>query len=172
MNNSILQHTARFVFLIFLQILFLNNINIQGFANVHLYLLFVLLLPYTINRNVALLLAMAIGFAQDLFLGTPGISMFSAVLMAYLRPYVIQIITDKKLDEGFELSIQEQGFRWFVIYLSFCYLFYYLAYFIIETGGFLNIFYILLKTLLSAALTVLMSFLLIYTFYSKSERKY
>ncbi len=172
MNSTIINHSFRFVFLIFIQILFLNNVNINGFANVHLYLLFVLLLPYTINKNITLLLALAIGFVQDLFMGTMGLSMSSAVLIAYIKPFLIQIITDKKLDEGFDLTIQEQGFRWFVIFLTFSYFIYYLAYFTIEIGTFLNIFYIFIKSIFSTILSVFISFLLIYTFYSKSGRKY
>ena len=172
MSNTIVNHTLRFFLLIFLQILFLNNINIEGCANVHLYVLFILLLPYSVNKNISMLLALLIGFVQDLFLGTLGLGMFCSVLVAYIKPNLIQFITDKKLDEGFELTIQEQGFRWFIIYTSFSFFVYYLAYFMIEIGTFLNVFYILLKAFISAALSVFLSMLLIYSFYSKTERKY
>lgn len=172
MNNTIVNNSLRFLFLIFLQVLFLNNINIEGYANVHLYVLFILLLPYSVNKSITLLLALLIGFVQDLFLGTLGLGMFCAVFVAFVRPYIIQVITDKKLDEGFVLNINEQGFRWFVIYMTFGFFFYYAAYFLMEIGTFLNVLYVLLKTIFSTIISVFLALLVIYTFYSKSERKY
>lgn len=172
MNNTIINNSLRFLFLIFLQVLFLNNVNIEGYANVHLYVLFILLLPYSVNKSITLLLALLIGFVQDLFMGTLGLGMFCAVLLAFVRPYIIQLITDKKLDEGFVLTINEQGFRWFVIYMTFGFFFYYIAYFLLEIGTFLNVFYVLLKTIFSTMISLFLALLVIYTFYSKSDRKY
>jgi len=50
MNNPFI-HIVRFVVLILLQVLLLNDINFLGYINPYLYILFIILLPAGINQT-------------------------------------------------------------------------------------------------------------------------
>ena len=49
MNSKLFSNTARFIILVFLQVLILNNINFAGYINPYLYVLFILLYHFAGN---------------------------------------------------------------------------------------------------------------------------
>ena len=73
MINNILKHSVRFVFLVLLQVLILNNIQLNGFINPYLYILFIIMLPFEIPVWLLMLLAFVMGISIDMFLNTMGI---------------------------------------------------------------------------------------------------
>jgi hypothetical protein len=66
--NIILKNIIRFVVLVLIQVAILNNIQVSGFVNPYMYILFILLLPFEIPNWLLLVLS----FFWDLVL------MFSA----------------------------------------------------------------------------------------------
>ena len=46
MINEVVGNTLRFIFLVLLQVLILNNIQLSGYLNPFLYVLFILMLPF------------------------------------------------------------------------------------------------------------------------------
>ena len=64
---ALLKYTFQFVLLLALQVLVLNNIEIFGYMNPYLYIIFILMLPANLNRNLVVLLGFALGFCVDIF---------------------------------------------------------------------------------------------------------
>jgi rod shape-determining protein MreD len=91
MNNVFLKNIVRFVLLILLQVMVLNKMNLSGYINPYAYLLFILLLPVNINRSVLLILAFLTGLTIDVFGNTLGLHAAATVLLAFLRPGVINL---------------------------------------------------------------------------------
>lgn len=172
MNNDIVLNILRFLGLMALQVLFVNNINLFGLVTPSVFVLFILLLPHAIKPSGLMLIAMFTGFTQDLFQGTLGLNMFCAVFLAFSRPYILSIITDKKMDDEFKISLQEQGFRWTVLYLILSFFLYHMVYFTVEIWNFQNILYIIFKSVYSGLFSVVFSLILLYTFYKGKDRKY
>ena len=88
MNNTLVKHIIRFVVLTLVQVLLLNNMNLGGYLNPTIYILFILLLPEGINKSFLLILAFATGFTIDIFNGTPGLNAAATVMMAFFMPSV------------------------------------------------------------------------------------
>ncbi len=91
MNNLLLKNIIRFVLLILVQVFLLNKMNLSGYINPYAYLLFILLLPVNINRSGLLILAFFTGLTIDLFGNTLGLHAAATVLLAFLRPRVINL---------------------------------------------------------------------------------
>ena len=50
--NEILKHTLRFFILASIQILILNNVQISGYINPFIYILFIMLLPLKCQKQL------------------------------------------------------------------------------------------------------------------------
>ena len=92
MNKSYLYLFVRFVVLIALQVLIIDHINLGGYINPPLYILFILLLPFETPGWFLLLSAFALGFSIDIFSNSVGLHTASCVFMAYMRPTIIRAV--------------------------------------------------------------------------------
>ena len=90
MNSNIFKYIVRFVLLVLFQVLVFNNMNLSGYINPSIYLLFILLLPVNINKSL-LLLAFFIGITIDFFSNTMGLHAAATVFMAFARPGTINL---------------------------------------------------------------------------------
>ena len=92
----IIKYTLSFIFYIALQVFVLNHIGFLQFINPYLYIYFIISLPVTFPKIPALLLAFLMGGIIDIFGNTPGINIFAGVLVAFLRPYLLQIFQSNR----------------------------------------------------------------------------
>ncbi|MCI0523101.1 MAG: rod shape-determining protein MreD, partial [Bacteroidales bacterium] len=74
--NRVLNYTVAFVGLILLQLLIFNNIQLSGYINPYIYVMFILVLPLNIPSWILLLLSFMTGLVVDLFSGTFGVHTF------------------------------------------------------------------------------------------------
>jgi rod shape-determining protein MreD len=99
MGIEIVFNILRFIVLLGLQILVLNQVEISGFLNPYLYVLFILALPIETPRAMVLLLAFITGLTMDVFSDTLGMHTTACLWMGLLRPAIIRLISPR---EGFE----------------------------------------------------------------------
>jgi len=85
-NSPLLLNSVRFIVLVLVQVMLCNHINFYGFINPYIYLIFILLLPFTGNRAIILISSFFIGLTIDFFSDSGGIHAAASVLIAYLRP--------------------------------------------------------------------------------------
>jgi len=172
MTNLIVRNIIRFLFLVFFQVLILNNINLGGYTNPYLYVYFILLLPFATPRWILLLLAFLIGFSVDLFTNTPGLNAAATVLMAFCRPYVIRAISRESEEElGVNPSLRTLGFRWFFFYSLFLVLIHHFALFYLEAFRFSEFVRTFLRVVTSTAFTLVLIFLSELLFYARGKEK-
>lgn len=88
--NIWLRNILRFVLLVLIQVLIVNNMQFLGVCTPFIYVLFLIALPVTIPRWVELLLGFATGFCIDLFCNSLGIHIAACTLLSYLRPLLIR----------------------------------------------------------------------------------
>jgi len=171
MSHSYLINIVRFIVLIFLQVLILDNINFGGHVNPYLYVYFILLLPFETPGWLLLISSFLLGFSIDLFSGTPGMHTASSVLMAFARPIIIKRIgSSKEFESGMEPSIRDLGFRWFFTYSLILIFIHHLALFYIEVfrlSGFFNTFQ---RVIYSTIFTVILVIISQYLFYKPSKK--
>jgi hypothetical protein len=90
----------RFAVLILLQVYVLNRIpHLHRFITPYLYFLFILWLPFSVSRQWLLLIGFITGLTLDYFTTTPGLHAAACLLIAYVRPFLITILTPKDSTE-------------------------------------------------------------------------
>ncbi|MPQ45638.1 rod shape-determining protein MreD [Marinifilum sp. N1E240] len=137
--NIILKNTIRFIVLVLIQVAILNNIQVSGFLNPYMYVLFILLLPFETPNWLLLSLSFLLGFSVDIFSGTLGMHASACVFMGYVRPYVLNYLS---LRDGYEIGtypgISYYGFAWFFKYALVLVVAHHSFLFIIEAFSFAN----------------------------------
>lgn len=155
-----LKNIIRFVVLVLLQVLILNHISLGGYINPYLYVLFILWLPFNTNRGILLLSAFLLGFCVDIFSNTPGLNAAATVAMAFVRPFVISMISSNTdFEPGSRPSIKGQGIKWFLSYSILLVLIHHGILFYLEIFRFSEFFSTLLRVALSAVFTLSLVFL-------------
>lgn len=157
MIPSVIRNIFRFVVLVALQVLILNNVQLSGFLNPFLYVLFMLLLPFETQKVLLLVLAFVLGFAVDLFSNTLGMHIAATLFMAYCRPLVLNIIAPRGgYEVGSTPSIRDMGLPWFLSYAGSLILLHHLVLFFVEVFRFSEGFLTLGRVLASAVFTLVL----------------
>jgi len=157
--SSLVKNIIRFILFILVQVFVLNQIPpLHHLVNPYIYFLFILWLPYQMGRRTLMVLALAIGLALDYFTKTPGLHAAPCVLIAYLRPFLIGLLIPQEgADTNYEEpSIKSMGFAPYFTYAAVLTLIHHGFLFLLEVlqlGGF---WYFFIKTLLSAAISLLL----------------
>jgi hypothetical protein len=166
MTIIFLKNIGRFIFLILFQVLILNNIQFNGYINPYFYIYFILLLPFETPRWLLLLSAFLLGISLDAFTNTFGLNASACVLMAFVRPFVISVIsTGTEFMVGHSPSLKNQGMKWFAYYSIILVLVHHFALFYLEIFRFTEFFQTLLRVLLSSIFTLLIIFIAEYLSY-------
>jgi len=150
----------RFLFLVFLQLFVLNNIQLSGFINPYLYVLFILMLPFEVSGWVTLILAFILGFTIDVCSSTLGYHTIATVFMAFLRFYLLRLISPHEgYESGMKPNLHSLGFSWFFKYASILTLAHHLILFWVESFSMDDLFSATIRALASAVFSILLIFL-------------
>lgn len=167
--SILLRNIIRFVLLLLLQVFVLNKILLHQMVGLNLYMLFVLLLPFNLPRPALMLMALLMGLGLDIFMNTMGMHAAACVFIAYLRPFIINILSPQG---GFETtqktpSMTSMGVSQFLTYVAILVFLHNLVYFPLEVFNFGSFFYLLLKIFLSTAASIILIVLYELLFFSK-----
>ncbi len=160
--SSLVKNIIRFCVFILLQVFVLNNVPpLHHLVTPYLYFLFILWLPFKMGRKSVMILAFALGFCLDCFTKTYGLHAAPCVLIAYLRPFLINVLISQEGAESNynEPSIKSMGFTPYFTYVAVLTLAHHSLLFFLQalhSGGFI---YFIFKTLLSTAVSLLLIFL-------------
>lgn len=157
MDRRGIKYALMFLVLLAVQVLFLNQIQFSGYINPYIYILFIMLLPLNMPRYAILLLAFLMGMGVDIFSNSLGVHSFAAVFLAYVRPAIIRVITNREEDMSDYPGLAQTGFRWFLGYAVICVLLHHLVLFYVEVFTLANF----LNTLSRALLSSVFSFFVI-----------
>lgn len=152
--NRIIRYTGAFVLLVVLQLIIFNNIELSGYINPYVYLMFILILPVSIPSWILLLLSFLTGSVIDLFSGTMGMHAFATVLAGFVRPWVLSLnVTAEGAEGDMSPSAYRSSIRWFIVYTVSVVFVHHLALFFVEIFSLRHFFHTLLRVLLSTAVT-------------------
>lgn len=91
--SDLVRNTIRFVLFILIQVYVLFQIPpLHRFIVPYIYFLYILWLPFRIPRGTLTLIAFLYGMSLDFFTKTPGLHAAPCVLIAYLRPFLVNIL--------------------------------------------------------------------------------
>lgn len=149
----------RFFLFIMIQVYVLFQIPpLHHLVSPYLYFLFILWLPFKIGRRAQMTLAFMLGFALDCFTKTYGLHAAACVMIAYLRPFLLNLLlTQEGKETNYrEPSIQSLGFAPYFTYVTILtFVHHTLLFFLqsLQTGGWL---YFIIKALFSTAISLLL----------------
>ena len=149
----IIKYGIMFISLVLIQVLILNHVQFSGFVNPYAYILFVLLLPMSTPRYVVLFLAFLLGITIDIFSSSLGIHAFATVFIAYLRPFVIRLISDRD-DIADYPGMKQNKLKWFLSYVIIMVVIHHTILFYLEVFTFANFFGTLFRVLLSSVFSI------------------
>ncbi len=157
--SSLVKNIVRFMLFILVQVYVLDKIHLHRMVTPYLYFLFILWLPFKINRTLLMLIAVALGFTLDSFRHHPGFHTAACVLIAYIRPFLINILIPQ---EGSESNYEEPsfqsmgGFLPYLIYTGILSLLHNGWLFFLEAWQFGDPWYFIFKTIFSTAISLLL----------------
>ena len=98
--SDFLKNSGRFVIFILVQVYVLNKIPaLHRLVAPYLYFLFILWLPFSVPRLQLLVIGFFTGLILDYFMMTPGLHAAACALVAYVRPFMINILAPKDASE-------------------------------------------------------------------------
>lgn len=128
----------------------------------YVYFLFILWLPFKMNRTWLMAIAFLLGFTLDSFRHLPGFHAAACVLIAYVKPFLINLLIPQ---EGSDTNYQEPSIKSmggplpYFIFIAVLSLLHNAWLFLLEAWQFGNIWYFLIKTILSTAISLLLIFI-------------
>jgi len=154
-RDNLLSYFLYFIAFTLLQAIFFRNFILFNTAFCFIYVAFILLLPLETGPILLMLLGFIMGVTIDIFYSSLGLHAAACVLIAYLRPHWISMLTPKGgYEAGAQLSLGSMGFSWFLTY-SFALIFiHHFALFYIEANGFQFFFFTFSKVFFSSLLTM------------------
>ena len=171
MTKLVSENFFRFVFLILFQVLIINNIQLSGYLNPFLYVLFLLMLPFEMADWVVLLLGFLLGIMLDMFTDTLGMHTTACVFMAFMRKNVLLFMSPREgYESGKSPNFRDMGISWFIIYSSILVFLHHFILFFTESFRLSDIFPTFLKIILSSAFTITAIFITQLLFVTPKER--
>ncbi len=154
MISSYLKYTVMFILLVLIQILILNQVQLSGYINPFMYILFILLLPVNSPAYLLLTLAFFIGITVDIFSNSMGIHAFASVFIAYIRPFVIRSVSVRDEDLDNYPGLMQNKFPWFLKYTVISVIIHHFILFYLEVFSFSDFFNTLLRVMLSSIFSI------------------
>ena len=170
--NLYLNNIAKFLGIFALQVLIISHLELSYYINPYIHLLFILTLPVSIPLAYLLLLGFISGLTLDMFLNTTGLHAAASVLLAFIRPVIINIITPKgSLDLIQTPNIFTPSITWFINYLVVSSIIYLSFYFTLEVFSLKDFGQTLLKILISTIASVLLMLMIAYLFSPNKKKR-
>jgi rod shape-determining protein MreD len=171
-----IKYFFRFILFLFFQALVLNHMPpLHRFITPYIYFLFIIWMPFSIGRVGLLLTGFLLGITLDVFTKSPGLHASSALLVAYLRPFLINLMVPRDTRELAVGSpgIQSMGGTSYILFITLLTIFHHGWLVFLEWMTFGNFFFFLGKVFFSTLVSLLLILLteLLFRPLQKSKRR-
>ena len=168
MNRDNILHIFQFFLLLFLQSFLLNNINLFGFINPNLYLLFIIIYRLDGNPTLLIIIGFVMGLLLDLLTQGSGGHTIATLTIAFLRLPIIKFSFGVNYDVPMGMikgSLLRQRLLYFMLMVVIHHLVLYsIVYFSLD-----NTITILKNTLFTSFFTFIMVFISLGLFKEKND---
>lgn len=172
--SNLLKNIIRFILFAFVQLFILDQVPLlHQFIKPYLYLLFILWLPFSLSRFWQMIIAFFFGLTIDYFTQNFGLHSAPCVLMAFLRPTILNILIAKETTEQnyHEPSIKSMGFGPYSIYITIMVVVHHFYLVLIEWLQVGNFLFFVGKIVGTTAISLLLILITEMLFYRKSKSR-
>lgn len=171
MNSKLIAiNIVRWFLLLFIQVILLRNLGFYDLATPFLYVLFLLLLPFSTPNLLLYLIAFITGLTLDAFYDTIGVHTAACVTLIYVRILFISVSVSRDGFDEPEPSLGNMGFKWFSVYSLLCIFAHHLVLFLLEAFKLTELSYTLLRCLCSGLFTMVAVLVVEFIFYNRKLR--
>ncbi len=167
MNNLIVSNSIRFIGLVLLQVLVLNYINLFGYINPLIYIVWVFLFPLRKNLSFFLIASFLLGLTVDFFSDSGGLNAAATLFIAFIRIPILKIILRKSSFDYLLFNLKAISIDKIFIYVATLTLIHHFIIFSLEYFSFNDFTTIISTTFLTSTFTILLSILGILLFVKK-----
>ncbi|MDR0660133.1 MAG: rod shape-determining protein MreD [Prevotellaceae bacterium] len=157
MNISVIKYILLFILLILLQEFVFDNIQVGTLLTPYVYILFILILPFSYAPSVVVILSFLLGLSVDFFTtDILGLHAFACTVIGYFRGFVFKALKPKDDTEQkiATTTIYTMGWRPFLLYVTILVLMHHSCLFILETFKLYNPLYLLIHILLNSLVSI------------------
>ncbi|WP_372949598.1 rod shape-determining protein MreD [Mariniphaga sp.] len=152
--GRLIKYGIMFISLVLFQVLVLNQVQVSGYINPFIYILFILLLPVSTPRYLLMILGFLLGLSVDVFSNSLGIHAAATVFIAFVRPFVIRSISNREEDRNEYPGLRQNKFTWFLAYVAIMVFGHHFILFYLEYFTFSHFFTTFLRFLLSSVFSI------------------
>jgi rod shape-determining protein MreD len=168
-SKTIFLNSLRWLVLLFVQIFLLRNLNFYNLSTPFIYILFILVLPFSIPNFLLFLIAFGTGLTLDAFYDTLGVHATACVALAFVRILFISVSVNREAFDEPEPSLGNMGFKWFALYAFLCTFFHHLIVFYLEAFKFTELLYTLGRCLTSIVFTMFTILIVEFIFHNRKS---
>ena len=172
--SILIKNIIRISIILFFQVFIVTKIPpLHQFIVPYFYFVLILWLPFKITRINLLLMAFLIGSLGDWFFKTPGLHAAASLLIAYLRPFLVNLLLPKEATEwgNEEPSTKTMGSVPYLIYIIALTLFHHTYLIFLEWLQFGSFLYFIGKLLATGIVSLLMILIADLFFNRKSKSR-
>ena len=167
MNST--KYLIHVVCLFIIQLAILDNIQLNSYIYINIYILAILILPYTMKKTSVLLLAFLFGFIIDLANNTMGIHTAATTFIAYLRPKLLQLTSNRDQIDDIQGAQKVRKFGWFFRYTTLSVFIFNVVLMLAEAFSFANFSITLLRIVCSTVVSGI--FIMLYYFIALKKKQ-
>ena len=157
-TQTILRIGGSIIIYTLLQVFILRNLVIFDVAFCFVYISVILFLPSSTPTTTALLVAFLIGILVDMFYNTAGLHASAAVLIAYVRGFILKVLFPSRgLENEIVISVEGMGVERFIRYIVVLTFIHHTYLFFVEAGTinfFLNTSFKILASVLFSSVVI------------------
>lgn len=148
--------------LVLIQLTILDNIQLHSYVYINIYILAIYILPYRLRNATILLFGFMLGLFVDLANNTMGVHAAATTLVAYIRPRLLMLTSNREQIDDVQGKQKISNFAWFFKYVIISTTVFNLVLIMVEAFSFHNFLITLLRIVCSTLASVF--FILLYYF--------
>lgn len=114
---SNLRFVLHLMILLLLQLTILDNIQLHSYLYINIYILAIYILPYRLRNATILFFGFFLGLFLDLANNTMGIHAAATTLIAYIRPRLLMLTSNREQIDDIQGKQKISDFGWFFKYV-------------------------------------------------------
>ncbi len=170
--SVLLKNIIRFALFILIQVFVLMKVPpLHRFITPYLYFLFILWLPFNLPRFWLTFTGFIFGLTLDYFTNTPGLHAAACTLIAYVRPFVVNLlISQEGTDKNYTSpSVTSMGWAPYATYVFVLTLLHHTYLVFLEWMSFGTLWYFLGKVVATTGVSLLLIFVTELLFYRNEK---